>query len=146
MAPYLMRIYPPSPHAPHEFRRCQCPPVAASDFIFTAGRRFPQQASDTIKAWRHVPLFEYVSADDLFDHLPKGCIPVAVELATKARSLPRFIHPERACYILGAEDTGVPKRVLDRCPLVVEIPSDRCLNVAVAGSIVLYDRLSKSIA
>ena len=113
-------------------------------FIFTAGRRYPRQASDTTKAWRHVPMFEFQDAEALFESIPFGCVPVAVELAADARGLPGYTHPERAVYILGAEDTGVPPRVLRRCRDVVRIPGSRCLNVAVAGSIVLYDRVAKA--
>lgn len=112
-------------------------------FIFTAGRRYPKQASDTIKAWKHIPMYELDDADALFDHIPRDCVPVAVEQVLRSRQLPAYTHPERAVYILGAEDTGVPRKVLERCRDVVEIPSSRCLNVAVAGSIVLYDRMAK---
>jgi tRNA G18 (ribose-2'-O)-methylase SpoU len=110
--------------------------------IFTVGRRFPQQASDTIKAWRHVPYFEVDAIDEL--PIPKGCVLVGVEQTENAEPLPTFVHPERAIYILGAEDNGLPRRVLERCHRVIEIPSSRCLNVAVAGSIVLYDRNAKA--
>lgn len=112
-------------------------------FIFTAGRRYPKQASDTIQAWKHIPLFEHDSADDLFENIPKDCVPVAVELDPRARPLVNYTHPERAVYLLGAEDTGLPNPVLDRCRDVVQIPGSYCLNVAVAGSIVLYDRIAK---
>jgi tRNA G18 (ribose-2'-O)-methylase SpoU len=117
--------------------------ILGASFIFTAGRRYPQQASDTIKAWKHTPFFEFPNAETLFENLPHGCVPIAVEMSNRARALEGFTHPERACYILGSEDTGIPERVLDRCPLVVRIPGERSLNVAVAGSIVLYDRLQK---
>lgn len=113
-------------------------------FVFTAGRRFPQQASDTVKAWRHTPMFEYADGHDLIDHLPYSCVPVAVEIVPRARTLDGYTHPERACYVLGAEDTGIPPSVLDRCRDVVVIPGSHSLNVAVAGSIVLYDRLAKA--
>lgn len=113
-------------------------------FIFTCGRRYPRQASDTIKAWRHVPMFEHADIEALFDNIPHSCVPVAVEQTDRSRGLPAYTHPERAIYVLGAEDTGVPASVLRRCRDVVEIPSLRCLNVAVAGSIVMYDRLAKS--
>ena len=115
--------------------------ILGASFMFTAGRRYPQQASDTIKAWKHTPFFEFDSAETLFDAIPKGCVPIAVELGGKP--LQTLVHPERAIYILGAEDTGVPQRVLDRCPYTVTIPGDHSLNVAVAGSIVLYDRVAK---
>ena len=117
--------------------------IMGAQFIFTCGRRYPKQASDTIKAWKHVPLFEFDCSDDLFNHVPKDCVPVAVELDAKARPLPKYHHPERAIYMLGAEDTGLPKNVLERCRDIVQLPGERCLNVAVAGSIVLYDRLAK---
>jgi tRNA G18 (ribose-2'-O)-methylase SpoU len=113
-------------------------------FIFTAGRRFPKQASDTVKAWKHVPMFEYDNADDLFAHIPKDCVPVAVELDERSRPLAKYTHPERAVYILGAEDGGIPKAVLSRCRDIIQIPGRNCLNVAVAGSIVLYDREAKA--
>lgn len=112
-------------------------------FIFTAGRRYPQQAADTVKAWKHVPLIEFQDGQAMLDALPKGCVPVAVELDDRARPLERFVHPERACYILGAEDTGIPPTILDQCHAVVQIPGRYCLNVGVAGSIVLYDRVAK---
>lgn len=114
-----------------------------ADYIFTAGRRYPQQAADTVKAYRHVPYFEFDSGEDLLDHLPRGTLTVAVEQHRRSRRLERFTHPERACYILGAEDGGVPERILQRCHTVVAIPSIYCLNVAVAGSIILYDRNAK---
>lgn len=115
-----------------------------ASFIFTAGRRFPHQPGDTTKAWRHVPMFEYTDGHDLLDHLPHSCVPVAVEITSDARELAFYTHPERACYILGAEDTGIPPSVLQRCRDVVVIPAAHCLNVAVAGSVVLYDRAAKA--
>ena len=30
-----------------------------ASFIFTIGRRFPEQSSDTTKTWRHIPKMEY---------------------------------------------------------------------------------------
>ncbi len=117
--------------------------ILGAAFMFTAGRRYPQQASDTIKAWRHTPFFEFDTADELFSAIPKGCVPVAVEMDDRARPLAKLVHPERAVYILGAEDTGIPQRILRRCKHVVSIPGEHSLNVAVAGSIVLYDRLAR---
>lgn len=117
--------------------------ILGASYIFTAGRRYPQQAADTIKAWRHIPLFEFDTPEDLLENIPRGCIPVGVEISERARPLEKFHHPERAVYVLGAEDTGIPPRILSRLPHVVQLPGDRCLNVATAGGIVLYDRLLK---
>jgi len=55
-----------------------------------------------------------------------------------------FVHPEQAVYLLGAEDDGLPESVLRDIP-VLEAPSEWCLNVATAGSLVLYDRLVKEL-
>jgi tRNA G18 (ribose-2'-O)-methylase SpoU len=114
--------------------------VLGADFLFTVGRRYERQASDTTKAWRHLPLFHFESMDDLRAHLPYGCPLVGVELDPRARMLSGFKHPERACYVLGAEDHGLSLDALERCHCVVQLPGDYCLNVAVAGSIVLYHR------
>lgn len=111
--------------------------------IFTIGRRYPIQATDKSKAEQHIPLFEYQSWQDFTR--PKGCELVVVEITDDAKPLPMFSHPMRACYILGAEDHGVPKAVIECCQSVVRIPSAFCLNVATAGSIVMYDRIAKSL-
>jgi len=112
-----------------------------ASFIFTVGKRYPKQASDTIKAWKHTPLFEVAEFDEL--PIPRDCDLVGVEQDARAKDLPAFIHPERAVYVLGAEDHGLPDPIRDRCRSLIQIPSLRCLNVAVAGSIVLYDRIAK---
>lgn len=111
-------------------------------FIFTVGRRYPHQVSDTVKAWKHVPLFQVRALDEL--PLPKDCKLIGVEQVARSVPLPRFTHPERAVYLLGAEDHGLTKAAQKRCQSIVEIPSSRCLNVAVAGSIVMYDRIAKA--
>lgn len=117
-------------------------------FIFTVGKRYPKQASDTIKAWKHTPLFEWADFDDLRQHAPRDCELVAVEMddghGYAPKMLPEFDHPERAIYLLGAEDRGIPQDVIADCARMVAVPSTRCLNVAVAGSIVLYDRNAKA--
>lgn len=117
--------------------------ILGAQFMFTAGKRFPQQASDICKSWKNIPYFEYPSIDELFKNIPKDCIPVAVEMDVKGKNIFNYIHPERAIYMLGSEDTGLPQRVIESCRDIIQIPGHISLNVATAGSIVLYDRLSK---
>lgn len=117
--------------------------ILGANFIFTVGKRYSTQASDTTKTYKHTPLFEMLNSDELFNFIPRDCVPVAVEIADKARSIISYTHPERAIYILGAEDTGVPKKVLERCRDVLVLPGEPCYNVAVAGSLVMYDRYFK---
>lgn len=114
-------------------------------FAFTIGRRFRKQASDVWSSWRHLPVYEYADLNDLRDHLPYGCPIVGIELDERAQSLVTFVHPERACYVLGAEDHGLSPKERTRCHALVQIPgASACLNVASAGTVVLYDRTSKA--
>lgn len=111
--------------------------------IYTVGRRYPNQASDTVKAHRHIPLREFQDMDDFVSAIPFGCPIVAIEMGGKP--LANFAHPERAVYLLGAEDHGIPAPALVRCHHVISLPSVRTqsYNVAVAGSLVMFDRLTK---
>jgi tRNA(Leu) C34 or U34 (ribose-2'-O)-methylase TrmL len=113
-----------------------------ADFIFTVGARYHKQPSDTTKAHRHVPLYHYKDMADLKSHLPQGAELVFVEQAEGSADLPEFEHPEAALYVLGAEDYGVPEDEM-RGYRKVAIATPLCLDVAVAGSIVLYDRQTK---
>ncbi len=113
-------------------------------FTFTVGRRFREQATDTTKAWRTLPMFNFKTLDDLREHLPHSCALVGVELDEKATRLEAFSHPPRAVYLLGAEDHGLSDEVRHQCHRIVQLPGRECLNVAVAGSIVMYDRTLKS--
>lgn len=114
-------------------------------FVFTVGRRYQRQASDTTNAWRRIPLYNFADMADLKDHLPLDCPLIGVELADKAVPLSGFKHPERACYLLGAEDHGLGPREIEACHKIVIITGGKaCLNVASAGTVVMYDRISKA--
>jgi tRNA(Leu) C34 or U34 (ribose-2'-O)-methylase TrmL len=114
-----------------------------ADFIFTIGARYKKQPSDTTKAPRHVPLYHYADIDDMKAHIPAGADLVFVEQTEGATDLRSFNHPEAAVYVLGAEDYGVPEDEM-RGFRKVAISTPMCINVAVAGSILLYDRHAKS--
>lgn len=115
-------------------------------FMFTIGHRYKQQCSDTTKAWKSVPLTQYADFDQMYEVMPKDCLLIGIEQAEGSELVHRVAHPERAIYLLGAEDFGLPADVLTRCHRIMEIPSTRCLNVGVAGSIVMYDRLLKGVS
>ena len=78
--------------------------------------------------------------NDFFDHLPKGVRIVGVEKTEAAIQLEDFEHPRRCVYLLGAEDHGLTREAIDRSHFLIQFKSEFSLNVAVAGSIVLYDR------
>ena len=117
--------------------------IYGADFIFTIGQRYSKQASDTMKTYRHIPLYHYLNGDDFFNHVPYDCPVIAIELSEKAIPVTMFEHPERCIYLLGAEDYGLPSAMINRCKETVQLPGAYCLNVAVAGSIIMYDRLIK---
>jgi tRNA G18 (ribose-2'-O)-methylase SpoU len=114
-----------------------------ADFIFTIGRRYKTQGSDTVKAPNSIPLFHYQDYDDFMKHLPLNTSLVAIEMG--GQPLNTFVHPNQAVYLLGAEDHGLPPSITSRVKRLVSIPAIRTdsYNVAVAGSLVLYDRMIK---
>lgn len=112
-----------------------------ANFMFTIGQRYKRQSSDTPCAYKHIPMYNFKTFEELV--LPYNCMLIGVEMSNEASSIENFVHPERAVYLLGAEDYGLPAGILKKCNHVIYIPSRLCLNVAVAGSIVMYDRQIK---
>jgi len=111
-------------------------------FMATVGHRYQRQPSDTEHAANNTPLLHFDDILDLIAHLPHGCPLVGVELDPRATPLHEFLHPDRALYLMGAEDGGLPPKVLDRCHHLIYIPTPltRSMNVACAGSVVLSHR------
>lgn len=118
--------------------------IFGAAFIFTIGRRYRQQASDTAAAPRHIPLLNYLTYEDFREHAPLDCQTVCIENNEGAAPLAGFHHPERAIYLLGAEDNGLPEKILERHQSII-IESDKpfSLNVSTAGTLVMYDRFTK---
>ena len=114
-------------------------------FIFTIGRRYPKQATDTTQSWRHIPLLEYPDLADFLAHRPMDSQLVGVELCEQADALETFQHPQRAIYLLGPEDGSLSSAALGACQYVVQFESRYCLNVAAAGTVVMYDRQTKGV-
>lgn len=117
--------------------------ILGASFIFTVDRKYKAQPSDVTSAWTKIPLYHYEDIDELFKNLPYSTKLVGIELTEDATLLSRFKHPDRAVYLLGNEQTGLPDYVLNKCHDVVQLPGHYSLNVAVAGSIVAHDRISK---
>lgn len=107
--------------------------VDAADAVREAYR------ADTSKSFEHVPYYAWDSVEDMA--LPKGCSLVGVELTEDAVELPRFRHPSAAAYVFGREKGDLSPAMLARCGHVVKIPTKFCINVSLAGALVMYDRL-----
>lgn len=117
--------------------------IFGAAFLSTVGHRYRRQASDTLASYRHIPLFSYENPADFWAHIPYDCRPVAVEIDGRSKPIATFKHPPRAVYILGPEDGRLPEYILDRAYAVIQLPGKYCLNLAVAGSVVMYDRINK---
>ena len=112
-----------------------------ASFVFTVdsvyGRTVGARA-DTSKAVDHVPFYEFPDIEQMV--LPEGCALVGVELTPDAVELPSFRHPANAAYILGPERGSLSAEMVERCDFVVKIPTKFCINVSLAGALVMYDR------
>lgn len=122
-----------------------------ASFVFTVapGRRMREQiartktgsaAADTGASAEHMPWYTYENHTQIA--LPHGCQLVGVELTEDAIELPSFRHPTRAAYILGPENGSLSPQTTAICDFVVKIPTHFCLNVATAGAIIMYDRMT----
>jgi tRNA G18 (ribose-2'-O)-methylase SpoU len=110
-------------------------------FTFTIGAAYQalEARADTSKGQQHLPHYDWRSIAEL--SLPRSCRLVGVELLDEAVDLPSFRHPLRAAYVLGPEQGELSPELLARCDHVVRIPSSFCVNLAMAGAIVMYDRV-----
>ena len=92
----------------------------------------------------HIPLREYDDFNTFLKTIPRNTKIIGIELDEMAENIYQFKHPQRSIYILGAEDTGIPKKYLEKCDYIIKLPFNKnSFNVAVTGSIVLYDRAMK---
>lgn len=112
-----------------------------ASFTFTVGASYQalEAFADTSKSKQHVPHYNWASVEELA--LPDGCRLIGVELLDEAIDLPSFRHPLRAAYVLGPERGSLSAALISRCDHVVKIPTSFCINVAMAGAIVMYDRV-----
>ncbi len=94
--------------------------------------------SDTSKSVEHVPYYAWKTIADMA--LPKGCQLVGIELTDDAVDLPSFRHPTNAAYVLGGERRDLSEEMQARCAHIVKIPTRFCINVSLAGALVMYDR------
>ena len=113
-----------------------------ASFVFTVDAKYSKYTgnkSDTSKTLEHTPFYAFPTLDDML--LPKGCQLVGIELTDDAVELPSFRHPINAAYILGPERSNLPQSTIEKCDHIIKIPMKFCVNVGVAGALVMYDRL-----
>jgi tRNA G18 (ribose-2'-O)-methylase SpoU len=113
-----------------------------ASFVFTIGAvyaRHEGKRADTSDAPANVPLYEFPDLASF--KLPVGCTLVGVELLDNAVDLPSFRHPRACAYVLGPERGSLSPELAARCDHVVKIPTRFCINVGLAGALVMYDRV-----
>lgn len=118
--------------------------ILGAQYIFTVENKYKKQSSDVVRAWSRIPLFHYDSIEELLKNIPYDCRLVGVELTDDAEMLHTFVHPKRAIYLLGSEDSGLPEYIREKCHYIIKLPGNSSLNVGVTGSIVIHDRVAKS--
>jgi tRNA(Leu) C34 or U34 (ribose-2'-O)-methylase TrmL len=118
-------------------RAAHCYGVA---MVAHTGHRYRHASTDTMKAYRHLPLMH---TGDLHVMVPHDCVPVAVDLIPGARDLITYVHPERAFYVFGPEDGTLGNAITCWCRDKVFVPTAFCMNLAAAVNVVLYDRMAK---
>jgi tRNA G18 (ribose-2'-O)-methylase SpoU len=112
-----------------------------ASFTFTIGATYQalEARADTSKGARNLPHYNWASPAELA--LPAGCRLVGIELLDEAIDLPSFHHPRCAAYVLGPEKGSLSPELIARCDYVVRIPTSFCINLAMAGAILMYDRV-----
>jgi tRNA G18 (ribose-2'-O)-methylase SpoU len=114
-----------------------------ASFVFTVAADYTRRdagRADTSDAVTQVPFYAFPDLASL--NLPRGCRLVGVELVDDAVDLPSFHHPTQAAYVLGRERGSLTPEMLARCDHVVKIPTRFCVNLGIAGAIVMYDRVT----
>ena len=118
-----------------------------ASFIFTVATRFKYEASDTTQAYKQLPLHKHEDWGSFAESSPHGAVWVAVEMG--GTPLQDFEHPPRAVYVLGSEDNGLNRPVVEACQCHVALPKwvgrSSSYNVAMAGTLVMYDRMIKQL-
>lgn len=112
-----------------------------ASFVFTVGAhpRAFDFSSDTSKSLSRLPYFHWETIADM--RLPDDCRLVGLEIMEDAAELPSFRHPLKAAYVLGPEKGALSPELVAQCDHLVQIPTRFSLNVAMAGAILMYDRI-----
>jgi len=113
-----------------------------ASFVFTIAAAYDAAAgklADTSDAPANLPFYAFADARALT--LPRDCALVGIELTPDAVDLPSFRHPRCAAYVLGPERASLSPELVALCDHVVRIPTRFAINLAVAGAVVMYDRL-----
>ncbi len=117
--------------------------VFGANFVFSVGSRNPDEHS-AIGSTLTLPLFHFNTLELFIASIPVNARLVCVELTPGALDIRTYQHPPRAVYLLGPEDGTLPASIMRRHDTVI-LPGTCPLNVAMAATVVLYDRSLKAL-
>jgi tRNA G18 (ribose-2'-O)-methylase SpoU len=119
--------------------------AGVEEVLLVGEREWNVEAAKTAELYTSITMLADVDA--FRQHLTtRGWNLVAVELHPRAVNMFEAVYPPRPCFLLGAELDGIPEALIADAELVVQIPQwglIPSLNLAVAGSLVIYDHLHK---
>lgn len=117
--------------------------ILGASFIFIIDSKYKKKSSDILKVWSKIPLFQFESIDAFLKTVPYSCKIVGIEMDDSSIPIKDYKHPERAIYLLGSEDNGLTNSLKNKCQDLIILPGEESMNVAAAGSIVIFDRVNK---
>jgi TrmH family RNA methyltransferase len=119
--------------------------AAATELVLVGEREWNVEAAKTSELYTEVVHIEDQEA--FLRHVKRRRWSlVAVELHPDAVNLFDASYPDRPCFLVGAELDGIPETLIEAATTVVQIPQwglVPSLNLAIAGTIVVYDYLGK---
>ena len=88
-------------------------------------------------AWQH-----FANTQEAIKYAKEqGYVVIAIELCQEAKPYHKFEYPQKVCFVLGHENSGVHQEILSICDSAVYIPyfgKNYSLNVAVSAAIVAF--------
>lgn len=106
------------------------------------GRKRNDLAKSALGAEEYVPWEEREDVFLLIDELKnKGYFLIGIEQDEKSVDYKEVKIKEKNVFILGAEVTGIPKEILEKCDVIAEIPmkgKKESLNVSVSFGVALF--------
>lgn len=117
--------------------------IYGASFLFIIDAKYKKKSSDVLKVWSKIPVFQFATIEAFIQTVPYSCKIIGIEMDKRAIPIKQFVHPERAVYLLGSENNGLTKELKNKCQELIILPGKESVNVAVAGSIAIFDRINK---
>jgi len=108
-------------------------------------KRSPVMTKKSLNGWKpgiKPKLIHFDEINEVMEYIKQNnYTPISMEIDDESEDLKRFVWPENPAIIVGHENGGIPKEIL-KDSQKIQVPMEgeiRCMNVACAGSIAMYD-------